>query len=112
MPERSHVVGFTIQAAQEFYDDQTIKSQQLINSWLEKPKSHYSKLPKQLFRAKFKREYYDAITFLSRVVGLRSAGTFENWMCHAIVRMEQEQIDYHWAGVINQVIHKQLFKVL
>lgn len=112
MLDRSHVVAFSMEAAQEFYDEQTIKSQQLINSWLDNPKSHYSKLPKQLFKAKFKKEYYDAITLLSRVVGLKNAGMFENWMCHVIVRMEQEKIDYHWAGVISRVIHEKFSNVL
>lgn len=56
-------------------------------------------------------EYYDAITLLRRVVGLKSAEVFENYMFHVIVRMEQN-INYHWEGIISAMINEQMCNVL
>lgn len=72
------VCTLNMDLARTYYENDPTKAQQMINAWLEKPKSHYSKLPKQLHRVKFRSDIYDAITLLSRVVGLKTAGVLEN----------------------------------
>lgn len=104
-------MSFDLDITKKYYAKDTKKYLQVINSWLEKPKPHISKFPKQLFKAKFKYEYYDAITLLSKVVGLKTVGIFESWMFYIIVRMEQD-VDYHWLGIIGAMIHGQLCNVL
>lgn len=110
MPNRTHVVGLDLDIAKRHYMDDTTKALQVINSWLEKPKPHFSKFPKQLHKAKFISEYYDAITLLSRVMGLKIVEMFENWMFNVIVRMEKN-FDYQWSGIINARIHEKFCNV-
>lgn len=67
--------------AMKSYDNDHNKALQIMNySWMEKPKDHYSKIPKQLYKSDFKEEYNDMITILNRVVGLDKAYAFEDWM--------------------------------
>lgn len=111
VPDLACVCALDIDMAKTYYEDEPAKAQQMINSWLEKPKSHFSKLPKQLHRVKFRQDIYDAITLLSGVAGLKSAGALENWMVHVINKIEQG-INYHWAGIISAMIDRQMRDVL
>lgn len=88
MPDPPSVCALNRDLARTYYENEPIKAQQMINAWLEKSKSHHSKLPKQLHRIKFRSDIYDAITFLSRVAGLKTAGVLESWMVHVITKIE------------------------
>lgn len=46
MLDRSHVVEANMETAKRYHEEETVKSQQIINSWFEKKKSHFSKLLK------------------------------------------------------------------
>lgn len=71
--------------------------------WIEKPKSHYSKFPKQLHRSDFKLEYNDIITLLGRVMGLDES-IFKEWRFYVISQIVNG-VHYHWVGIISDNLH-------
>lgn len=108
IPAHNKLVKFKIDTVKNFYIDNLEKALEMINvSWIDKPRSHYSKFPKLLYKSDFKVEYNGMIALLSRVMGLEKASIFEDWMFYVITQIEKST-NYLWVGLINDNLDRKL----
>lgn len=75
---------------------------------VERQEGNPNKVPRELFRSDFFKEYHDLVTLLSRVMGLPTIAFFKEWMFYFIQDIIRGEARFHWAKMINENLHNQL----
>lgn len=68
-------------------------------------------------RSDFRKDYYDLVTMLSKVMGLPAAAYFQEWMAYYIEQILRGNEDvntktsFDWGGIISNCFHEQFVNI-
>lgn len=109
IPDYHSTIYETKEETLSIFDAKPKSCSEVINKqWLQKPRAHYTKMPKRLFRTNFKEEYGDLILLLNRVAGSPQASPFEPCMFYFIDEVTFDVKMIIWAKIISNSIDEQL----
>lgn len=78
----------------------------IINQhWLKEKGGNATKVPQELFKSDFFKEYHDLVTLLRSIMGLPTAAFFENWMFYLIEEIIRGKTKFHWANMFSDNLH-------
>lgn len=83
-------------------------AEKMNKTWMQKPRPHISKMPKQMTSLDFKQEYVDLVMMLNMIMGCQHAFTFETWMFFFVGEVMKYNGIVDWARLISHYVHELL----